>query len=192
MPFCAWHSAVNCARVRVSVVVDVTLGLGDTPPSHAVSGTGVSPLGEEALELEAEDVLASGVDSEVVPLAPELDVELVGLGPDVDAVEVDAADVDAVVLVPEVDTAVDRAVKELEPAAAFDASPELEARSVAPVDVRPAPSPTQAVVARQRRPWSAAASNASLAPALFSFDLVTGEAYHDQAALQRRYPTRTG
>jgi hypothetical protein len=52
MPLCALHCAANSLAVMFATIVDVTLGSGDTPPSHAIAGIGVSMLTLEAPDSE--------------------------------------------------------------------------------------------------------------------------------------------
>lgn len=42
MPPISWHIISNWSCVSISMSLDVTIGVDETPPSHSVSGTGVS------------------------------------------------------------------------------------------------------------------------------------------------------
>lgn len=76
MPFSAVHCAVNWSSVSDKTVVDVTPGSGETPPSHAVAGIGVSPfvvslLAARALELAPEVPHAADATDSRPPSAAE-------------------------------------------------------------------------------------------------------------------------
>jgi hypothetical protein len=151
-PFAAVHSAVNCATVRLSTMVEVTMGLGDTPPSHSVSGMGVSPstgvVPPVLDELDAEAPPVPALDDVVVPVVLEVDPELAAEAPPVpelvdDVVaEVEVVEADPLAPVPE--------LLEAEPVLVWPPGLGLELLQVAD--------------AKHRRPLRAAARSALLAP----------------------------
>ena len=53
MPLYVLHCDVNCPSVRAPTVVEVTVGFGETPPSQAVAGIGVSPYAVSVLAAPA-------------------------------------------------------------------------------------------------------------------------------------------